>query len=235
MDKILEIRGLDKSYGRTHAVKGISFDVAKGRIVGLLGPNGSGKTTIIKTIMGLMTDYDGDVAIVGEKPGVAANNVISYLPDVSHIPTWLKVNQAINFFADFYADFDKKRAENMLDAMKIPREKRIKALSRGMQEKVQLSLVMSRRAKLYILDEPIGAVDPASREFIIGTILKNFNEDGAILLSTHIIADIEPILDEAIFLREGEIVLHDDVDKIREERDSSLDQLFRDIFKNVVV
>jgi len=235
MDKILEIRDLDKSYGKTHAVKGISFDVAKGKIVGLLGPNGSGKTTIIKTIMGLMTDYSGEVAIVGNKPGVEANNHISYLPDVSHIPTWLKVNQAISFFGDFYTDFDKKRAENMLDAMKIPRDKRIKALSRGMQEKVQLSLVMSRRAKLYILDEPIGAVDPASREFIIETILKNFNEEGAILLSTHIIADIEPILDEAIFLREGEIVLHDVVDKIREERDSSLDQLFRDIFKNVVV
>ena len=235
MEKILEIKDLDKKYGKTHAIKGISFEVEKGKIVGLLGPNGSGKTTIIKTIMGLLSDYDGDVAIACTPPGVDANRNISYLPDVSHIPTWFKVDQAIAFFADFYEDFDTKRAENMLDAMKIPRNKRIKTLSRGMQEKVQLSLVMSRRAKLYILDEPIGAVDPASREFIIGTILKNFNEDGAILLSTHIIADIEPILDVAIFLKEGEIVLNEEVDKIREENGNSLDQLFREVFRNVVV
>ncbi|MCL2397543.1 MAG: ABC transporter ATP-binding protein [Defluviitaleaceae bacterium] len=234
MEKILEINGLHKNYGKTHAVKGISLDVEKGKIVGLLGPNGSGKTTIIKTIMGLLSDYDGNVAIAGTTPGVAANENISYLPDVSHIPNWFKVNQAISFFADFYKDFDAKRAENMLDSMNIPRDKKIKALSRGMQEKVQLSLVMSRRAKLYILDEPIGAVDPASREFIISTILKNFNEEGAILLSTHIIADIEPILDVAVFLKEGQIVLNDDVEKIREEKGMSLDQLFREVFKNVV-
>ena len=235
MEKMLEIKNLHKSYGKTHAVKGISFEVEKGKIVGLLGPNGSGKTTIIKTIMGLMADYTGEVSIAGMPPGVEANNHISYLPDVSHIPTWFKVNQAIAFFSDFYKDFDAARAKNMLEAMKIPLDKRLRALSRGMQEKVQLSLVMSRRAKLYILDEPIGAVDPASREFIIGTILKNFNEEGAILLSTHIIADIEPILDVAIFLKEGEIVLNDEVDKIREENNNSLDQLFREVFKNVVV
>ena len=233
MEKILEIKGLTKSYGKTHAVKGISFDVQKGKIVGILGPNGSGKTTIIKTIMGLLSDYGGEVNITGQEPGYLANKYISYLPDVSHVPTWFKVSQAIDFFGDFYDDFDRDRAKEMLDKMSIPRDKRIKALSRGMQEKVQLSLVMSRRAKLYILDEPIGAVDPASREFIIETILKNFNEEGAILLSTHIIADIEPALDVAIFLREGEIVLNDDVEKIREEKQSSLDQLFRGIFKNV--
>lgn len=234
MEKILEINNLNKTYGRTHAVKGISFDVTKGKIVGLLGPNGSGKTTIIKTIMGLFSDYDGNVAIAGHNPGPSANNHIAYLPDVGHIPNWFKVNQAIAFFSDFYKDFDANRAASMLDTMKIPRDKKIKALSRGMQEKVSLSLVMSRRAKLYILDEPIGAVDPASREFIINTILKNFNEEGAILLSTHIIADIEPILDVAIFLREGEIVLHDDVENIREDKNTSLDLLFREVFKNVV-
>jgi ABC-2 type transport system ATP-binding protein len=233
MEKILQINNLRKNYGKTEAVKGITFDVPKGKIVGLLGPNGSGKTTVIKTVMGLLSDYDGDVIIAGNRPGVEANKHISYLPDVSHIPTWLKVNQAINFFADFYEDFDVQRAKSMLDSMNIPREKRIKALSRGMQEKVQLSLVMSRRAKLYILDEPIGAVDPASREFIISTILKNFNEEGAILLSTHIIADIEPILDVAIFLREGEIVLNDEVENIREEQGNSLDLLFREVFRNV--
>jgi len=233
MEKILEISNFSKSYGRTHAVTNVSFDVKKGRIVGLLGPNGSGKTTIIKTVMGLMTDYSGSVAIAGESPGFSANKYISYLPDTSHIPTWFTVNQAINFFVDFYEDFDKERAIMMLDKMSIPRDKRIKTLSRGMQEKVQLSLVMSRRAKLYILDEPIGAVDPASREFIIDTILRNFNEDGAILLSTHIIADIETILDDAIFLKEGEIVLNDEVDKIRESKGQSLDMLFRELFKAV--
>jgi len=234
LNKILEVNNLHKKYGKTHAVKGVSFDVKKGSIVGLLGPNGSGKTTIIKTIMSLISDYEGDVAILGKKPGPIANSLISYLPDVAHMPTWLKVNQAINFFSDFYADFDTTRARDMLENMKIPLNKRIKTLSRGMQEKVQLSLVMSRRASLYVLDEPIGAVDPASREFIISTILKNFNEDGALLISTHIIADIEPILDVAIFLREGEIVLNNDVDSIREDENKSLDQLFREVFKNVV-
>jgi len=231
MEKILQIDNLTKSYGKTHAVRGVTFDVPKGSIVGLLGPNGSGKTTIIKTIMGLLAGYGGTVTIGGNAPGPAANSSISYLPDVAHIPTWFKVSQAIAFFADFYEDFDADRAIAMLGAMQIPISKQIKTLSRGMQEKVQLSLVMSRRAALYVLDESIGAVDPASREFIIDTILKNFDGEGAILLSTHIIADIEPILDVAIFLREGEIVLHDDVDKIREERGMSLDQLFRPTIK----
>ncbi|MCL2575852.1 MAG: ABC transporter ATP-binding protein [Defluviitaleaceae bacterium] len=230
---ILQINNLNKNYGKFQAVKDLSFNVEKGQIVGLLGPNGSGKTTLIKTIMGLMTDYDGNVSIDGEKPGYVANKHISYLPDTAHIPRWLTVNQSIQFFADFYEDFDANRAKEMLTKMQIPLDKKLKALSRGMQEKVNLSLVMSRRAKLYILDEPIGAVDPASREFIIETILKNFNEDGAILISTHIIADIEPALDRAIFLRQGELVLDDDVEKIREEKGQSLDELFREVFKNV--
>ncbi|MCL2620515.1 MAG: ABC transporter ATP-binding protein [Defluviitaleaceae bacterium] len=233
MEKILEIKNLNKNYGNFTAVKNMTFDVEKGKIVGLLGPNGSGKTTMIKTIMGLMSDYTGDVTITGITPGPEANKYISYLPDQAHVPRWLTVNQSINFFNDFYEDFDPKRAADMLDQMKIPRDKKLKALSRGMQEKVNLSLVMSRRAKLYILDEPIGAVDPASREFIIETILKNFNEEGAILISTHIIADIEPVLDKALFIREGELVLNDDADKIREEKGQSLDQLFREVFKNV--
>jgi len=234
MEKILQIENLTKNYGKTQAVRGVSFDVARGSIVGLLGPNGSGKTTIIKTIMGLLAGYGGSVTIGGRLPGPAANNNISYLPDVAHIPAWFKVSQAMAFFADFYNDFDKNRAIAMLEAMKIPINKQIKTLSRGMQEKVQLALIMSRRADLYILDEPIGAVDPASREFIIDTIIKNFDGQGAILLSTHIIADIEPILDVAIFLRDGQIVLHDDVDNIREQHGQSLDQLFREVFKNVV-
>ena len=184
--------------------------------------------------MGLLGDCQGDILVQGEAAGAKANQHISYLPDKNHIPIWLTVNQAIALFADFYQDFATAHAEEMLTTMGIPLNKKIKALSRGMQEKVQLSLVMSRRTSLYILDEPIGAVDPASRDFIIATILKNFPESSSILLSTHIIADIEPILDMAIFLREGEIMLKDDVDKIREEKGASLDQLFREVFKNVV-
>ena len=233
MDNILQISNLHKYYGKTHALKGISLDIPKGKIVGVLGPNGSGKTTLIKTIMGLLSDYQGDVRIAGEAPGPTANAHISYLPDRSHIPTWFTASRAIDFFADFYQDFDKSQAQEMLKSMRIPPDKKLKALSRGMQEKVQLALVMSRRAGLYVLDEPIGAVDPASREFIIDTVLKNFPENSSILLSTHIIADIESILDVAVFLKAGEIVVHDEVDKIREERGASLDGLFREVFRNV--
>jgi len=233
MDKMLEIQGLGKSYGNTEALKNISFDVPAGKIVGVLGPNGSGKTTLIKTIIGLLSDYSGEISIAGLPPGHLANQYISYLPDVSHIPKWFTVNQAIAFFGDFYQDFDKTRAESMLEIMKIPRDNKIKTLSRGMQEKVNLSLVMSRRAKLYILDEPIGAVDPASREFIVDTILRHFPEDSSILISTHIIADIESILDRAVFLKEGQIILNEEADKIREEKGLSLDQFFREVFKNV--
>jgi len=234
MDNILEVRNLEKNYGSFQALKGISFDVPKGKIVGILGPNGSGKTTLIKTLMGLLSDYSGQISINGHAPGHVANAFISYLPDVSHIPAWFKVCQAINFFADFYKDFDKARAEQMLTSMKIPLENRLSTLSRGMQEKVQLSLVMSRRAELYILDEPIGAVDPASREFIIDTILRHFPEGSSILISTHIIADIESALDIAMFLQEGKIILSDDADTIREASGNSLDGLFREVFRNVI-
>lgn len=233
MNDILQITSLSKNYSKTQALKDINLAIPKGKIIGLLGPNGSGKTTLIKTITGLITDYQGSIAIKGESPGPKANNHISYLPDKNHIPSWLTVKQAIAFFADFYRDFDSSHAEEMLTTMSIPLDKKIKTLSRGMQEKVQLSLVMSRRVSLYVLDEPIGAVDPASREFIIDTIIKNFPEDSSIFLSTHIIADIESILDVAIFLREGEIVMHEDVDKIREEKATSLDGLFREVFRNV--
>lgn len=232
MDKLLEVKNLAKSYGKSVALNGISFTVPRGKIVGVLGPNGSGKTTLIKTIMSLLSGYIGEVLIQGYPPGTDANKLISYLPDVGHLPPWFKVNEAIDLFADYYTDFDKPRACQMLESMKIPFDKKIKKLSRGMQEKVQIALVMSRCAKLYLLDEPIGAVDPASREFILDTVLRNFSEDSSILLSTHIIADIEPVLDIAIFLKDGEIVLYDEVDNIREDKNTSLDQLFREVFRN---
>ena len=232
MDKVLEIKGLSKNYGKKAVLKDVSFSIEAGKIVGLLGPNGSGKTTLMKTIMGLLQGHDGDVRIADSPPGHLANKNIAYLPDVNYLPAWFTVNQAIAFFADFYEDFEKDRAVEMLDTMKIPRTQKIKTLSRGMQEKVSLSLVMSRRAKLFVLDEPIGAVDPASREFIMETILRHFPKESSILLSTHIIADIEAVLDTAIFLKEGEIVLNDEADKIREQGNVSLDQLFREVFKN---
>ncbi|MCL1845194.1 MAG: ABC transporter ATP-binding protein [Defluviitaleaceae bacterium] len=229
---ILEVKNLVKFYGNSPALRGISFDVPPGKIVGVLGPNGSGKTTLIKIIMSLLSGHSGEVLIKGLPPGTEANKIISYLPDVGHLPPWFKVFEAINLFADYYTDFDKPRAEQMLTSMKIPLDKKIKKLSRGMQEKVQIALVMSRRASLYLLDEPIGAVDPASREFILDTILRNFPEDASIVLSTHIIADIEPVLDIAIFLKDGEIILNDEVDNIREEKNTSLDSLFREMFRN---
>jgi len=233
MDNILQITNLSKNYGKFQALKHINLNIPKGKIVGVLGPNGSGKTTLIKTIMGLLSSYQGEICIMGEKPGPEANTHMSYLPDRNHIPEWLTSNQAIAFFKDFYKDFHEAKAQEMLARMGIPTDKKIKTLSRGMREKVQLAMVMSRQASLFVLDEPIGAVDPASREFIINTILKNLPEESSILLSTHIIADIEPILDTAMFLRQGEIALSDDVDKLREEHGMSLDGLFREVFRNV--
>jgi len=233
MEHILEINELSHNYGKLKALDNISLSLPKGKIVGLLGPNGSGKTTLIKIIMGLINGYKGMVRIAGETPGITANPHISYLPDRNHIPTWLTASQAMGLFSDFYPDFDVDRANDMLSRMKISLDTKIKTLSRGTQEKVQLAMVMSRRAKLYVLDEPLGAVDPASREFIVNTILKNYPEDATILLSTHIISDIEPVLDIAVFLKEGEIVLNDDADKIRQEQGKSLDGLFREVFRNV--
>jgi len=233
MDRVLQLQDLNVNYGKTLALKGVNLDIPKGKIVGILGPNGSGKTTLIKTIVGLLSGYTGKISIAGHPPGPDANAHISYLPDRSHLPTWFTADQTIAFFADFYKDFDKDRAHAMLESMKIPTSKKLKTLSRGMREKVQLALVMSRRADLYVLDEPIGAVDPASREFIVETILKNFPEGSSIVLSTHIIADIESVLDMAVFLKKGEIVLHDDVDNIRTEHGTSLDGLFREVFRNV--
>ncbi|MCL1988067.1 MAG: ABC transporter ATP-binding protein [Firmicutes bacterium] len=228
--EILDIQNVSKSYGKNTALQDVNFSISAGKIVGLLGPNGSGKTTLIKIIMGLLSDYTGTAHINGESPSSATNAVISYLPDKFHIPSWLTVRQSVKLFADFYTDFESDRANNMLEAMKIPLNKKIKSLSRGMREKAGLSLVMSRRAKLFVLDEPIGAVDPAGRDFIIETILGNFSRESAILLSTHIIADIEPILDTAIFIKDGVIVLNEEVDKIRQEQNTSLDQLFREMF-----
>jgi len=231
-DNILQIKNLTKHYGKHMVLNNVSLDIQKGKIIGLLGPNGSGKTTLIKIIMGLLSGYQGDVQIANYPPGHKANAHISYLPDRSHIPIWLTPNQAIALFADFYSDFDATAATETLRRMGISLTAKISTLSRGTQEKVQLALVMSRRASLYVLDEPIGAVDPAARDLIVNTILKNYPENSSILLSTHIISDIEPIIDTAIFLKDGEIFINGNADTIREDTGKSLDSLFREVFKN---
>jgi ABC-2 type transport system ATP-binding protein len=232
MSDILQISNLSKNYGGHSALRNVNLNVPTGKTVGLLGPNGSGKTTLIKVIMGLLS-ADGQVSINGEPPGAQANSFISYLPDLSHIPMWFTSQKAIKFFADFFEDCDSTRAQKMLEEMKIPANKQLRRLSRGMQEKVQLSLVMCRRAKLYVLDEPIGAVDPASREIIIETILQNLPENSSILLSTHIIADIEGILDTVVFIANGEIILQGEADALREERGKSIDRISREVFRGV--
>lgn len=232
MSKLLQIEELVKAYGKGQkpALDHISFTVGSGRIVGLLGPNGSGKTTLIKLINGLLTPTSGKVLICGEQPGVASKAIISYLPDRLSLPGDQTIGECIAYYRDFYKDFDTERAEQMLSSLQIDRKKRIKALSKGTREKVQLILVMSRRAKLYILDEPIAGVDPAARDYIIRTIIGNYDKEASILLSTHLISDVENILDDVILIQDGAIRLSSSVEDLREEKGKSLDAIFREVF-----
>lgn len=228
---ILECTSLTKKYGQKTALNGIDLCLASGRIVGLLGPNGSGKTTLIKLINGLLTPNGGSVKIDGHTPGVYTKSVVSYLPERTYFDESLRVREAVRFFADFYADFDETRAHAMLLDLNIDENARLKTLSKGTKEKVQLIMVMSRQAKLYCLDEPIAGVDPAARDYILRTIITNYNPEAVVLICTHLIADIEQILDEVIFLKDGEIVLQKSVDDIRYEDGKSVDSLFREVFK----
>lgn len=221
---------LCKSYAGTQALRDVDLHLPAGRIVGLLGPNGSGKTTTIKLLNGLLQPTSGSVLIDGQAPGTYTHSIISYLPDKNYLNDAMKVNDLISFFADFYTDFDRVKANDMLDSLGIDPLNRLKTLSKGNQEKVQLILTMSRKAQLYVLDEPIAGVDPAARDYILSTILSNYSEDASVLLSTHLIADVERVLDEVIFLKEGAMVLHDTVDHIREEHGKSVDALFREVF-----
>lgn len=231
MSNILDITGLSKRYGGTQALKSVTLSVPEDRIVGLLGPNGSGKTTLIKIVTGLLSNYEGTVSIDGSAPGRQSKAIVSYLPDRPCLPNWMKVSDAVSFFGDFYADFDRTKASAMLRTMKVDENKKVRTLSKGMHEKLQLSLVMSRRARLYVLDEPLAGVDPASRDFILSTILTNYCEKSSILISTHIISDVESIFDDVIFLKEGVVELHGDAESIRTKHQQSIDQLFREVFK----
>jgi len=229
---LLECRGLSKSYGQAgwQALNSVNLHVARGKIIGLLGPNGSGKTTLIKLINGLLVPTAGEVLINGKPPGPDSKMAISYLPDKTYLADWMRVDQILDFFVDFYTDFDKDRALSMLRQLQVDPSLVFRTLSKGTKEKVQLVLVMSRRTQLYLLDEPIGGVDPAARDFILRTIISNYSSDATILIATHLIADIESVLDEAIFINRGHIVVHDSVDNIRASRGQSVDEMFREVF-----
>lgn len=231
MSIILECKNLTKTFGAIKALDNVSFAVERGRIVGLLGPNGSGKTTFIKICNELLTPTSGEIRIEGSKPGVETKSIVSYLPEKTYLNDWMKVSQIIGFFQDFYMDFNPGKAYDMLKRLNIDPNSRLKTLSKGTKEKVQLILVMSREARLYLLDEPIGGVDPAARDYILDTIIRNYSDNASIILSTHLIADIEKILDDVIFLKEGRVVLAKTVDEIREEYGKSVDELFREVFK----
>jgi ABC-2 type transport system ATP-binding protein len=226
----IECRDLVKRYGRKTALAGINLSLEKQRIIGLAGPNGSGKTTLIKLIQRLLTPTSGSIEIEGMKPGKETKALISYLPDRDFLPDWMKADGLMNFYESFFEDFDREKAEKLLDELKIDRSLTLKKMSKGTREKVQLVLCMSRKAEVYLLDEPLAGVDPAARDFIIHTILDNYNEDGMVLISTHLISDIESILDEVVFLKDGQIFLHENADDLRARTGKSIDDYFREVF-----
>ena len=228
---LLECKQLTKRYGSVTALDSVDLTVEPGRIVGLLGPNGSGKSTLIKIANGLLVPTSGTLTIGGSKPGTETKRIVSYLPERTYLSPWMNVVQLLDFFCDFYPDFDRNTAEHMLTALDISPKLRIKQMSKGTREKVQLILVMSRKARLYLLDEPIGGVYPATRDYIIRTILTNYNEQASVVISTHLIADVENVLDDVIFINKGRVALQSSVDQIREEKGCSVDELFREVFR----
>ena len=231
MCDILTCESLTKCYGAKTALDSMDLHIGLGKIVGLLGPNGSGKTTLIKLANGLLQPTGGSIRIAGMKPGVESKAIVSYLPDADWLPDWMRVEQLVELFTDFYKDFDPARANEMLAKLDLQPKAALKTLSKGNKEKVQLILAMSRNARLYLLDEPIGGVDPAARDYILHTILSNYSKDATVIISTHLIEDIEPVLDEAVFLKEGKVFAHRAVDDIRENEGMSVDAYFREVFK----
>ena len=231
MNELLTCTGLTKQYGSKAALDNLNLTLPRGRIIGLLGPNGSGKTTLIKLINGLLAPTAGQLYINGNEPGPDTKKVVSYLPERTYFNSWMKVNDILDFFCDFYADFWRNRAEDMLQRLGIDPTALLSTMSKGTKEKVQLIMVMSRDADLYCLDEPIGGVDPAARDYILQTIISNYNENASVLISTHLISDIENVLDDVIFIQNGHIRLHTSVDAIREQEGKSVDTLFREVFR----
>lgn len=228
---ILETHELTKNYGTVSALRHVNISLKRGKIIGLLGPNGSGKTTLIKLINGLLVPTTGEIHIAGAAPGPETKQIISYLPDKNYLEGYMSVSQLFDFYGDFFADFDRNKAAEMLKRLGIEEKTKFKTMSKGTKEKVQLILTMSRDASLYCLDEPIGGVDPASRDYILETIIRNYSENASVIISTHLIADVENVLDDVIFLQNGEIRLHSTVDDIREKEGKSVDTLFREVFR----
>ena len=231
-ETLLKVRDLKKSYGDHAVLKGVSYDIEQGKIVGLLGPNGCGKTSMIKSIVGLINDYEGKILINGKAPGVESKKIIAYLPEKNYLPNWMTPKSAIKYMADFYDNFDMQKALDMAARFELPMKQKIKTMSKGQQEKLQLLLVMSRKADLYILDEPLGGVDLVSREFILDTIMKNHAENSTILLSTHLIYDIEKVLDRVLMVKDGKLLVNTDVSKITADG-KTVEDLFREGFSYV--
>ena len=229
--ELIEIKNLTKKYDKKVALNNVNLNIPRGKIVGLLGKNGAGKTTLIKLINDLLTPTSGEILINGNKVGVATKKIISYLPEKTYLNTQMKVSEVITYFEDFYEDFDAQKAKKLLKDLDLDVNEHLSKMSKGMQEKVQLVLVMSRNADLYILDEPLGGVDPATRDYILDTILSNFKENASVIISTHLISDIERILDEVVFIDKGKIVLQSDADKLRKTENASIDEVFRRSFK----
>lgn len=231
MSAILECRSLSKRYGSKEVLAGLDLTLERGRIIGLLGPNGSGKSTLIKLVAGVLTPSAGEIRVGGFVPGIESKKIVSYLPERTYLNDWMTVRQMVGLFADFYDDFNSAKAYDMVGRLKLDPQAKLKTLSKGTREKIQLILVMSREAELYLLDEPIGGVDPAARDYILNTIIQNYSDNAAVILSTHLIADIERILDEVVFLKDGQVTLHSSVEAVREEKGTSIDGLFREVFK----
>lgn len=227
----LEIKNVNKSFGTKKILHDINLSISGGKIIGLLGKNGTGKSTLIKLINDLLTIDSGEILVNGKKVGVDSKKIISYLPERTYLDKGMKVNEVIKFFSDFYEDFDSEKAHKLLKDLDLDTNQKLSKMSKGMQEKVQLVLVMSRKAQLYILDEPLGGVDPATRDYILDTILTNFNEGASVIISTHLISDIERILDEVIFIDKGKIILHEETDALRNKENDSIDNIFRRMFK----
>ena len=227
----IEINNLTKKFGDLTALDDVTVSLEQGQIVGLLGPNGSGKTTLIKILNGLLKPETGSVTINGSAPGVETKKVVAYLPDRNALPDYMTASQLMDIYEDFFEDFDRMKAEAMVDDLGINRKQTMKKMSKGTKEKLQLCLVMARQAEVYLLDEPIGGVDPATRDYILRTIISNYNENAVVLISTHLIADVESVLDDVVFIKEGRVVLHKAADEIREEKGESVDKLFREVFK----
>lgn len=231
MPALIECHSLTKKYGSKLALNNVNLSIERGRIVGLLGPNASGKTTLIKLINGLIQPSQGEILINGQEPGIESKLNISYLPDACFLPEWMKVRGLFNYYSDFYSNFNLRKAYDMLERLNLNDSMKLKSMSKGTKEKIQLILTMSREADLYCLDEPIGGVDPTSRDYILDTIIGNYNENSTILISTHLITDIEKILDEVVFINNGCMYLHKSVDDIRMEHNNSVDGFFREVFR----